>query len=60
MHLVAKYFRKVVKETSADPTLMSKEQFYARIDEAKKGKTYKMHPEEDLTAYLRRQDLRPL
>lgn len=52
---VAKYLRKVVKEMTADPTLMTKEQFYARIDEAKKGKTYKMRPEEDLTAYLKRQ-----
>ena len=52
---VAKYLRKVVKEMTADPSLMTKEQFYARIDEAKKGKTYQMPPGEDLTAYLKRQ-----
>lgn len=52
---VAKYLRKVVKEMTADPSLMTKEQFYARLDEAKKGKTYQMLPGEDLTAYLKRQ-----
>ncbi len=33
---------------------MTKEEFFARIDEAKKGPTYKMLPNEDLTTFLRR------
>ena len=52
---VAKYLRKVVKEMASDPTLMTKEEFYARIDEAKKGPTYRMLPDEDLTTFLKRQ-----
>ena len=52
---VAKYLRKVVKEMDTDPTLMSKDDFFARVDEAKKGPTYTMLPDEDLTSFLKRQ-----
>ena len=52
---VAKYLRKIAKQISADSTLMSKEEFFARVDEAKKGATVSMQPDEDLTAFLRRQ-----
>lgn len=31
---VAKYLRKLVKEKQADPTLMSKEDFFAKLDKA--------------------------
>ena len=31
---VAKYHRKLVKEQKADPTLMSKEEFFAKLDKA--------------------------
>ena len=31
---VAKYLRKLVKEKQADPTLMSKEEFFAKLDKA--------------------------
>ena len=55
MRRVAKYLRKVVKEMTADSTSMTKDEFFARIDEAKKGPTYSMLPDEDLTAYLKRQ-----
>lgn len=55
MRRVAKYLRRVVKEMTADPTLMTKDEFFARIDEAKKGPTYSMLPDEDLTAFLKRQ-----
>ena len=55
MQRVAKYLRRVVKEMTADPTQMTKEEFFARIDEAKKGQTYSMLPDEDLTAFLKRQ-----
>ena len=52
---IVKYARKLVKQMSADPTCMSKAEFFARVDEAKKGKTARMLPNEDLTAFLRRQ-----
>lgn len=52
---VAKYLRRVVKEMETDPTLMSKDDFFARVDEAKKGPTYTMLPDEDLTSFLKRQ-----
>ena len=52
---VAKYLRKVVKAMSTDPTEMTQEEFFARIDEARKGPSYSMLPSEDLTAYLKRQ-----
>lgn len=42
---------KVVK----DPTLMTKEEFLARVDEARKGEGSRMLPEEDLTHFLMRQ-----
>ena len=31
----AKYLRKLVTEKQADPTLMTKEEFFARVDESK-------------------------
>ena len=40
---------------SLDSTKMSKVEFFARVDEAKKGKTARMLPNEDLTAFLKRQ-----
>ena len=33
---------------------MTKDEFFQRVDEAKKGPTYRMQPEEDLTTFLRR------
>ena len=33
---VAKYIRKIAKQLTDDPTRMSKEEFFARIDEAEK------------------------
>ena len=50
----AKYLRKLAKEVTADPTLMTKAEFFARVDEAKKGPSYRMQPDEDLTTFLRR------
>lgn len=35
LNRVAKYLRKLVKEREADPTLMTKEEFFARVDEAR-------------------------
>ena len=56
MTRVAKYLRKLVKEKQADPTLMSKEEFFAKLDKAEeeiengKGKTF-THPSE-MNAWL--------
>ena len=56
MTRVAKYLRKLVKEKKADPTQMSKEEFFAKLDEAEesieqgKGKTF-THPS-DMNAWL--------
>ena len=57
MTRVAKYLRKLVKEKKADPTLMSKEEFFAKLDKAEeeiengKGKTF-THPSE-MNAWLK-------
>ena len=56
MTRVAKYLCKLVKEKKADPTLMSKEEFFAKLDKAEesieqgKGKTF-THPSE-MNAWL--------
>ena len=56
MTRVAKYLRKLVKEKKADPRLMSKEEFFAKLDKAEesieqgKGKTF-THPSE-MNAWL--------
>ncbi len=54
MEKVAKYVRKLAKQMTDDPTRMTKEEFFARVDEAKKGPSHRMLPGEDLTAFLRR------
>ena len=55
LNRVAKYLRKLVKE-KGDPTLMSKEEFFARIDEAKReieeGKGITFDNLEDMNAWL--------
>ena len=38
-----------------DPTLMTKEEFLARVDKAKEGPSYEMLPGENLTDFLTRQ-----
>lgn len=50
----AKYLRKLVAEKQADPTLMTKEEFFARIDEAKKGPTYELREGETLEDLIKR------
>lgn len=55
---VAKYLRKLVAEKEADPTLMTKEEFFARVDEAreqiKRGEGVEMLPDESLDDFLKR------
>lgn len=55
---VTKYLRKVVSEKLSDPTKMTKEAYFARIEEAERditnGKGIKMLPNESLDELLRR------
>lgn len=57
MKRVAKYLRKLVKEKE-DPTLMTKEEFFAKIERAEqqaaRGEYSVLLPGEDLTTHLRR------
>ena len=51
---VVKYVRRIAKQMTTDPTLMTKEEFFARLDEAEKGPRYKMLPNESLDDMLTR------
>ena len=57
MKRVAKYLSKLVKEKE-DPALMTKEEFFAKIERAEqqsaRGEGMKMLPGEDLATFLRR------
>lgn len=57
MKRLTKYVSKLVKEKT-DPTLMTKEEFYTKIEESEqqiaRGECHTMHPGEDLTDFLRR------
>ena len=52
----AKYMRKLVAEKQADPTLMTKEEFFARVDEAREeirqGKGKRFSNLEEMNAWL--------
>ena len=54
----AKYIRKLAKQLTDDSTCMTKEEFFARVDESKaqydRGEYHVMKQDEDLTTYLRR------
>ena len=58
MTRVAKYLRKLVKEKKADPTLMSKEEFFAKLDKAEedyqKGNYTTLQPGESVSDMLKR------
>ena len=49
---VAKYLSKLVAEKEADPTLMTKEEFFQMIDEAKKGPSKRFDSVEELDRYI--------
>jgi len=51
---VVKYVRRLAKQMANDPTLMSKEEYFRRLDEAEKGPRYKMLPNESLDDMLTR------
>ena len=54
----AKYLCKLVTEKQADPTLLTKEDFFARVDEARdqirRGEGVEMLPDESLDEFLKR------
>ncbi|MBQ4391287.1 MAG: hypothetical protein II827_04670 [Paludibacteraceae bacterium] len=50
----AKYIRRLAKQITDDPTLMTKEEYFAMLDEAEKGPTYKMLPNESVDDMLKR------
>ncbi|MBO4810929.1 MAG: hypothetical protein J5552_05110 [Prevotella sp.] len=58
MKRAVKYLRKLAAEKKADPTLFTKEEFFARVDEAreqiKRGEGIEMLPEESLDEFLKR------
>lgn len=54
----AKYLRRLAAEKEAEPTLLSKDEFFARVDEAreqiKRGEGVEMLPNESLDEFLER------
>ena len=57
MRRLARYAKKLAKEQN-DPTLMTKEEYFAMLDEAEqqlaRGEGMAMRPGEDLTTFLKR------
>lgn len=57
MNKVLKYIKKLTAKKE-DPTLMTKEEFFAKIERAEQqianGEGMRMLPDEDLTTFLRR------
>ena len=51
---VTKYINRIVKQMTYDPTCMTKEEFFARIDRAAQGPTYTMLPNETVEDMLKR------
>lgn len=58
MKRAVKYLRKLVAEKEADPTLMTEEEFFAKIkrgEEAyERGECHELLPGEDVETYLKR------
>ena len=51
----AKYLSRLAKQmTEDDPTCMTKEEYFAMLDQAEKGPRHRMLPAEDFTAFLKR------
>lgn len=54
----AKYLSRLAKSMTDDPTRLSKEEFFANVDEAveqaKQGRTHRMRDDESLEDFLRR------
>ena len=54
MRKLLKYAKKLADSKKSDSTLMTEEEFFARVDETKIGNSYRMLPDEYLTTFLRR------
>ena len=58
MRRLTAYSKKLAKEKASYPTLMTKEEYYAMLEEAeqqlKRGEGMTMLPDEDLTDFLKR------
>ena len=52
MRRLTRYAKRLAKENE-DPTLMSKEEFFARIEEASKGPSVAFDSVEEFDAYIR-------
>lgn len=50
----AKYLARLAKQMTDDPTCMTKEEYFRRLDEAEKGPSYRMLPNETLDEMLTR------
>lgn len=50
----AKYLVRLAKQMTDDPTCMTKEEYFRRLDEAEKGPSYRMLPNETLDEMLTR------
>ena len=57
MRRLSRYVKRLAKEKADDPTLMTKEEFFARVDEARReydeGKYHTFDTVEDLDRYIR-------
>ncbi len=52
MKRLTRYAKKLVKERESDSALMSKEEFFQMIDEAKQGASKRFDSVEDLDRYI--------
>lgn len=53
MRRLSRYVKRLAKEKADDPTLMTKEEFFARVDEARKGPSMEFASVEELDKYIR-------
>lgn len=49
---VVKYVRRLAKKMTDDPTLMTKEEYFRRLDEAEKGPSRRFASIDELDSYL--------
>ena len=54
MAKLTKYVKKLAKQKEPDPTLFTKEEFFRRIDEAKKGPSYQLEEGETIAELIKR------
>lgn len=53
MRRLTRYAKKLVKEREADPTLMTKEEFFAKLERAEKQPGKRFDSVEELDQYIR-------